>query len=212
MQMEASAISKLLAPYIEELSPLQLEQVSLNLDLLLKWNARMNLTSIRDPENIVKRHFGESFFLARYLPVHLPDLTDIGSGAGFPAIPIQIYRPELKLRLIEAQLRKATFLKEVGRALKLDFEVNNSRLEQQVPDLSGSASIVTLRAVEKFDLILPLAAKLVRAGSDNSGILAILISDAQISRARTLLREWRFDPEIPVPGGENRVILRGEPK
>ena len=212
--MELGVISELLAPYVEALAPRQLEQVTVYLDLLLKWNARMNLTAIREPENIVKRHFGESFFLARHIPADLPDLTDIGSGAGFPAIPINIYRPELQITLVEAQQRKATFLREVGRALNLDIEVKNSRVEELVRTHSRTASVVTFRAVEKFDLVLPIAAELVRRRSlrcDTPGTLAILIGSAQCSRALSLLPEWHFHPEIVVPGGENRIILRGNP-
>jgi 16S rRNA (guanine527-N7)-methyltransferase len=213
--MEPTVISALLAPYVEVLAPGQVEQVSIYLDLLLKWNARMNLTAIRDPENIVKRHFGESFFLARHLPAELSDLTDIGSGAGFPAIPIKIYRPTLKTRLVEAQQRKATFLREVARALTLDIEVVNSRVEDWLRNQPQTASIVTFRAVEKFETVLPTAAALVRKTnqpSGQSGTLAILIGSAQVSLAKALLPDWRFKPEISVPGGENRVILRGEPR
>ena len=211
-RVEATLIAELLTPYVEGLSPRQISQVSTYLDLLLKWNARMNLTSIRDPENIVKRHFGESFFLARHISGLAADLMDIGSGAGFPAIPIKIYRPELNVTLVEAQLRKATFLREVGRALNLDVDVKNVRLEDLLR--AASAAVITFRAVEKFESILPLAAKMVRKqGVESSrGCLAILVGTSQVSRAQSLLPDWRFEPPIQVPGGDNRVILRGEPK
>lgn len=174
----------------------------------------MNLTSVRDPENIVKRHFGESFFLARYIPSAASDLTDIGSGAGFPAIPILIYRPELQLTTVEVQQRKATFLREVGRSLDLEFQVKNVRIEELLKTQAGSASVVTFRAVEKFDLILPLAANMVRKElhDDSRGRLAILIGSSQTSQAERLLPDWIFHPQIPVPGSENRVVLCGEPK
>lgn len=211
--MQASLIAGLLGPYVEGLSPHQLTQISTYLDLLVKWNARMNLTAVRDAENIVKRHFGESFFLARNIPTEAGDLTDVGSGAGFPAIPIHIYRPELRLTLVEAQQRKATFLREVGRAIHLDFQVKNLRAEELVKQQPRSASVVTFRAVEKFQSILPVAAELVsRSTGHGSGCLAILIGSSQGAQARALLPDWRFDPEIPVPEAENRVILRGEPR
>ena len=211
--MEAALISELLSSYVANLTPLQLEQVSAYLDLLLKWNARMNLTSIRDPENIVKRHFGESFFLARHIPSGAADLTDLGSGAGFPAIPILIYRSELKLTLVEAQQRKATFLKEVGRALNLDIQVKNCRVEELISQQPASASVVTFRAVEKFESILTMAAHLIRGRTTDrtSGCLAILVGRSQVARAQELLPDWLFQPTIPIPDGENRVILLGEP-
>ncbi|HET9698258.1 MAG TPA: 16S rRNA (guanine(527)-N(7))-methyltransferase RsmG [Terriglobales bacterium] len=213
-RVEATLIAELLTPYVEGLSSRQLSQVSTYLDLLLKWNARMNLTSIRDPENIVKRHFGESFFLARHISALAADLMDIGSGAGFPAIPIKIYRPELNVTLVEAQQRKATFLREVGRALNLDVDVKNVRVEDLLRAQPASAAVITFRAVEKFESILPLAAKMIRKqGAESSrGCLAILVSTSQVPRAQSLLPDWRFEPPIPVPGGDNRVLLRGEPK
>lgn len=209
--MQVDRISELLLPYIEGLSSNQLGQVSTYLDLLIKWNARMNLTGIRNPEEIVARHFGESFFLARNLPADANSVTDVGSGAGFPGIPIKIWKPSLTITLIEAQQRKATFLREVLRALNFDGEVKNARFEDLLQSHAGSADVVTLRAVEKFDSVLPVAAQLVHLPSPGTetGYLAILIGSAQVSRAKELLSSWHFDSEIPIPGSQNRVILRG---
>jgi 16S rRNA (guanine527-N7)-methyltransferase len=219
-------LAPLLAPYIKDLSSTQLAQVQSYLDLLLRWNARMNLTAIRDPEQIIIRHFGESFFLSSclfgngtvsgfsQLPITNPksQIVDVGSGAGFPGIPIKIARPEITLTLVEAQQRKATFLREVLRTLNLDAEVKNVRAESLA---AQSADVVTLRAVEKFDSILPVAASLVRRaryGPDQpSGRLAILIGEAQVARAQELLPKWQFRPVLPIPSSQNRVILIGNP-
>src|SRR5260370_26740301 len=114
----------ILAPFLPAsgLTALQIEQVHAYLDLLLKWNKKTNLTSVRQPEEILRRHFGESFFLAAALAeVNSPKagpgaavrFIDLGSGAGFPGIPLKIYAPHLSGRLIQAQNKKATFLKEV---------------------------------------------------------------------------------------------------
>jgi 16S rRNA (guanine527-N7)-methyltransferase len=200
-------IAQLLLPYITDLTATQLELVSKYLEILLRWNARMNLTAVRDPEQIVIRHFGESFFLARHLPEVTNGVIDVGSGAGFPGIPLKIARPDLTLTLIEGQQRKAVFLREVLRALNLDAEVKNARAEQLAFQADLSADLVTFRAVEKFNDILPVAASLVRKGSP--GKLALLIGSAQATQARNLLETWHFDPEIPVPGSQNRIILFG---
>jgi 16S rRNA (guanine527-N7)-methyltransferase len=224
-------IAALLDPYISSLTTSQVEQVSTYLGILLRWNAKTNLTAIRDPEQIVRRHFGESFFLARQLfPIVITSeardplsafklpayqltnlLSDLGSGAGFPGIPLKIAVPDLTLTLVEAHHTKAVFLREVLRALHLEAEVKNVRAETLPP---GSASLVTLRAVEKFDSILPTAARLVSRSSDPVGGvhgLALLISSAQIARAREILPNWRFQPQIPIPNSENRVIQLVEP-
>jgi 16S rRNA (guanine527-N7)-methyltransferase len=211
--MLPSRISELLGPYVEDLSSIQLEQVSTYLEVLLRWNAKMNLTAIRDPEQIVTRHFGESFFLARHLPFVTNGVTDIGSGAGFPGIPIKILRPELTVTLVEAQQRKAVFLRESMRALHLEAEVKNVRAEEIARQEPGSAEVVTFRAVEKFESILPVAGELVRRSSNDvpAGTLAILIGSAQVPLAQGLLKSWQFRPALPVPGSQSRVILLGNP-
>ena len=144
--MDTARIAALLEPFLEQpLSPSQLEQISTYIDLLQRWNARINLTAIRQEEEIVTRHFGESFFLARHLfpatlnPCHPersqdmrfahalaeskdpypPRVFDIGSGAGFPALPLKIWAPQIHLTLIESNHKKAVFLREVARALTL---------------------------------------------------------------------------------------------
>src|SRR5580693_2378362 len=136
MKTTTTQIAALLEPFIETpLSPSQLDQISIYIDLLLRWNARINLTAIRNEEEIVTRHFGESLFAARHLfprvarapsptsvsktKVHAPRLIDIGSGAGFPGLPIKIWAPEIDLTLIESNQKKATFLREIARKLTL---------------------------------------------------------------------------------------------
>src|SRR6202051_2168238 len=118
-------ICDLLAPFIGPvpLSDSQLDAIQAYLDLLLRWNAKLNLTAIRDPEELVTRHFGESLFAARHLfPVgaSLGPEIDVGSGAGFPGFPLKLWSPSLVLTLIESNQRKATFLREVLRTLKLN--------------------------------------------------------------------------------------------
>src|SRR5260370_36857228 len=88
------AIAALLAPYLPAPPASILPHLSTYLDLLLKWNSRTNLTAIRDPEEIVPRHFGESLFPAQHLGN--PDtLLDLGSGAGFPGLPIPLLHPKI---------------------------------------------------------------------------------------------------------------------
>src|SRR5437870_10466087 len=109
--MQPAAIAAALAPFTTKLSAPQLQQISTYLDLLLQWNARINLTSVRDPQEILTRHFGESFFAAEHLfsdsPIcrspHHPILLDLGSGAGFPGLPLAIYAPYARLTLLESQ-------------------------------------------------------------------------------------------------------------
>ena len=202
-------MAKLLRPFTgdAELRAELLEQFRLYLDLLLRWNARVNLTAVRDPEQIVTRHFGESLFAARMLDPQagVPiTLADVGSGAGFPGIPIKLWAPHLGLVLIESQNKKATFLREALRTLKLDrAQVFCGRAEQW----GQTADLVTLRAVEQFERALPVAAALVRQG----GRLCLLISGSQMKSARELSGEqWTWHDPLPVPLSAGRVVAIAE--
>ena len=114
--MDSARIIEGLAPFLgsNALSTEQLAQISAHLELLLKWNPRINLTSIRSADLMVSRHFGESLFAASKLKPLVPpaaSLVDFGSGAGFPGIPTKIWIPELDVTLIESREKKATFWK-----------------------------------------------------------------------------------------------------
>jgi 16S rRNA (guanine527-N7)-methyltransferase len=211
--METARIAGLLAPFTgsEALAPRLLDALQCYLDLLLRWNAQVNLTAVRNPEKIVTRHFGESLFAARVL-LHGgreaaavgPTLVDVGSGAGFPGIPMKLFAPQLQLTLIEANNKKAVFLREALRSLGLDrVEVFGGRAEQW----GKTADLVTLRAVERFERALPVAAKLVA----EDGRLGLLIGAGQVSTAQDLLgKQWRWRKPVAVPLSETRVVLLAE--
>ncbi len=211
--MEIARIAALLEPFLRTpsrervmLAEAQLAQISAHLDLLLRWNQRMNLTGVRDPDIIVTRHFGESLFTAIALfglsPADSPRAIDVGSGAGFPGLPMKIYVPGLRLTMIESSRKKSAFLKEAVRANTLtDVDVFAGRAEQY----SSQAEVVTLRAVERFERILPVAARLV----EPRGRLALLIGAPQIERVSLLLPDFRWDAPIPIPHSTIRRILVG---
>jgi len=231
--MDTAPIAALLQPFLEpSLPPSQLDQISTYIDLLLRWNARINLTAIRHPEEIVTRHFGESFFLARHLfprtvartlppasgappiahsamsgtPPHPPRVLDIGSGAGFPALPLKLWAPHIHLTLIESNHKKATFLREVARALTLtNINVITDRAEvlAALPDFPH-ADVVTLRAVEHFDTILPQAVTFLAP----KATLALLIGAAQVPHLTTLTTLQWHSP-IPIPQSHTRVLSIG---
>ena len=197
-------LESLLGPYLAQpLSLDQLRQLRLYLDLLLKWNAKINLTAVRDPEEIVRRHFGESLFAGGQLQVETAaTLIDVGSGAGFPGLPIKILAPQLQVTLIESQEKKVVFLREVIRALGLQsVSVYAGRAEQS----QLKSQIVTMRAVEKFESALSVAASLIQAG----GGLALLIGAAQEKTARTALPKFAWREPIAIPESRERVLLIG---
>jgi len=244
--MDSLRIAELLDPFFTTpgLSRAQLDQISIYIDLLLRWNARVNLTAIRTPEEIVTRHFGESLFAARHLlpgaddekagggtgadgrlpaqdgspqaadesagqrpapaetnSAHSARVVDLGSGAGFPGIPWKIWSPQTPVTLIESNQKKVAFLREVIRALTLtDINVFPARAE----DYPAAAALVALRAVERFQAILPLAARLLAP----AGTLALLIGQSQVARARNRLPALRWFDPIPIPESETRVLVR----
>lgn len=205
-RMDAIRIGELLKPFGcgQELTDHQVLQISTYLDLLLRWNEKMNLTAVREPEAVVQRHFGESLFAAHLIATNCAgakSLADVGSGAGFPGLPVKIAIPQLNVTLIESQQKKATFLREVIRELALqDVQVSNVRAEslQQISD------IATLRAVESFDKVLTIASRLVRTG----GSLVLLIGAKQTKKAASLLPEFKWDA-FPIPMSDQRVIIIG---
>jgi 16S rRNA (guanine527-N7)-methyltransferase len=229
--MDTARIAALLEPFLDQsLQESQLHQISIYIDLLQRWNARINLTAIRDEEEIVTRHFGESLFMARHLfpevtsgSVSIPRLEggpsklrlggnvrvlDIGSGAGFPGLPLKIWAPNIHLTMIESNHKKAVFLREVTRALTLtNINVITERAEilsQRVGKDFPAFDIVTLRAVEHFETILPRAATFLAPQAS----LAVLIGTAQVPEL-TSLTPLKWAPPINVPRSLQRVMSIG---
>jgi 16S rRNA (guanine527-N7)-methyltransferase len=211
--MDSDGIAALLEPFMggEPTSATLLAQLQVYLDLLLRWNARTNLTAVRDPEQIVTRHFGESLFAARILrddgafATGLPvSLADVGSGAGFPGIPIKLFFPDIHLTLIESQNKKATFLKEAIRTINLEnAEVYPGRAEHW----GKTAQIVTMRAVEHFASALPIAASLLARG----GRLCLLTSSKTVGyRALAGQHGRAWNVGKIVPGRTDSFIYVGK--
>jgi 16S rRNA (guanine527-N7)-methyltransferase len=201
--LDHERIIELLTPYTGEYAwtPAQLDYISIYIDILTKWNERTNLTSVRNPDEIVQRHFGESLFAATKLlqSDSAAHVIDVGSGAGFPGLPLKIYAPDLQLTLIEAHSKKNTFLREVVRALGVSgVNVVLDRAEH----FSGKGELVTVRAVEKFDAILPVAGAMVEEG----GRLALMVGAAQVGTAMEILPGGWQEP-TPVPLSTARVLL-----
>lgn len=200
--MESARIADLLAPFTTgDVADGLPDQLRLYLDVLLRWNARINLTAVRNPEEIVTRHFGESLFAARLLLSDKPfTLADVGSGPGFPGVPIKLYAPQTKLTLVESQTKKATFLRELIRTLQLpDAEVFGGRAEHW----ARTADVVTLRAVEKFEGVLPTAADLVAP----DGRLCLLIGSGQLAKAQEILKlGWSWRHPVAIPQSAERVV------
>lgn len=118
--------------------------------LLSRWNQKINLTSLSDPDEAIDRLILEPLLAARHVPATAQKLMDIGSGGGSPAIPLKLALPKLGLTMVEAKARKSAFLREAIRQLGLtEAQVETSRAEELLarPDLHEAFQVLTMRAV-----------------------------------------------------------------
>jgi 16S rRNA (guanine527-N7)-methyltransferase len=181
------------------LTPAAVARFEAYLSLLVKWNARINLTAIRDPEEIVRRHFTEGIFAAEHLPSGVHTLLDYGSGAGFPGIPIAICQPHLAVTLAESHARKASFLREVIRTLELTTEVRDQRVEE-LP-AHRVFDCITLRAVDKMaDACAAAVARLAPGGH------LLVLTTRRAEDSLDAIPGLKWEPNLAIPGSEQEIL------
>lgn len=180
---------------IIDLSAAQVSELQAHYQLLLRWNRTLNLTRVQCLEEAVVRHYGESLFLASHLPAGPIRIADIGSGAGFPGLPVAVARPDCQVTLIESHQRKAVFLREASRSLP-NVRVLALRAEAVTETFDHAVS----RAVSYADLEKPL--KRLAANVD-------LLTGVD-APPESLPVEWQ--PAIPLPWGKHHVLRIGRLK
>jgi 16S rRNA (guanine527-N7)-methyltransferase len=158
----------------------QVSQLAAHYNLMVRWNRTLNLTTVTDPAGSVERHYAESLFLAEHIDG--PTVVDIGSGPGFPGIPVAILHPEWIITLIESHQRKAVFLKEATRGLP-----NVKVLAQRAEKVNATYDWAISRAVSYADLAKSLPALAPR--------VALLTGAEPWPSARP----FTWDPPIPLP-------------
>jgi len=172
--------------------------------ILQHWNEKLNLTAIKDPLEILHRHFCESMYAAVAVPINSGRLADIGSGPGFPGLPLKILRPELQLVLVESNIKKGTFLAEVIRELGLlNARVLISRYEELGEELAP-LDFVCSRAVGEFGPFLDWAA----SDRVSAGRVILWIGGRDLDEARKSV-QWDWQEPIPVPQSLRRYLLVG---
>ncbi len=195
--LSAQRIAAAVAEFgLRPLEPGVPEQFSRYFDLLQRWNAKLNLTAIRNPEEALRRHFVECIFCAQSLPAGIATLLDYGSGGGFPGVPIALCRPEIRVTLAESQSKKASFLREVVRSLGLDTKVYGGRVEDMEPELRFDA--VSMRAVDKMQSALDSAVGRV----NDSGYLTLLVTAGGVD-----LPKGFHGSTMTIPGSESGIMV-----
>ncbi len=138
----------------------RIAQLVAHYEMMMVWNRHTNLTRIVNPQAAARLHYGESLFGARFVG-EAKKVLDIGSGAGFPAIPLAVMLPDVEMTALEANQKKALFLQEAKAALKLEnFKVARARVEAF--DL-GEFDLLASRALDRAEDVMPQVLKKMRA-------------------------------------------------
>lgn len=177
-------------------------QFELYVSLILRWNARLNLTSVRAEDAIFSIHLAESIACARRLPQGIATLLDFGSGAGLPGIPIALCRPEIAVTLAESQGKKTAFLQETVRVLAIKTKVHAGRAET----LSEVFDCVALRAVDKMPKAVAAATHRVAS----AGWLALMTTRADLAHLQAAAGAgFSWTVEKQLRGDTERVVALG---
>jgi 16S rRNA (guanine527-N7)-methyltransferase len=204
-ELDDAAVREELARFGAHVLAPQVEAIRRYISILLFWNQTVNLTSVSNAVEVLVRHFGESMFAVGAVPISLGRLADVGSGAGFPGLPIKLLRPDLEVVLIEANIRKTSFLVEIVSALDLrGVQVRRGRAE----DLELGANpydFVTARAVGHFEQLLDWSRRVLRP----SGSLVLWLGRKDAHRV-SRSQGWRWRDPIVMPASSRRVVLVGE--
>lgn len=207
-RLSLDEIRQILLPYGgNALTDSQLASLAKYLELLKKWNQTIPLTSIENDTEIVARHFGESIFPASLLPMSRGRLADVGSGAGFPGLPLKIAFPEVQVTLLEPNLKKCAFLREVQSSLGLsNAEVVRSRYED-FHAAPSSFDFVCSRALGGYKRLLLWCKALLKPGGQ-----VILWLGTEDSNLLMRVKGWNWALPVKIPESRQRVLLIGTPK
>jgi 16S rRNA (guanine527-N7)-methyltransferase len=198
------AIALILREYGVVATPALCVAIQKYISVLLRWNEKIALTTITDPPDIVRLHFGESMFGALAVPIKEGRLADVGTGAGFPGLPLKLLLPSLDLFLIESNAKKASFLSECIRELDLGgVEVYRGRFEAIIPT-ETRFDFVTARAVGGYSDLAAWSHRQLNLG----GALSLWLGERDAMEVqKTSGFNWRAP--VPITGSDQRVILSG---
>ena len=197
-------IGRALADFRVAVNAVQAGQIHRYIRMLVTWNEKINLTAIRDPLEMLYRHFGESMFAASVVPIEKGRLADVGSGGGFPGLALKIMSPALQVFLVESNAKKAVFLAEVIRELQLrDTKVVVSRYESLGEELVP-LDYVCARAVGQFETLLTWAGSPEIAAKQ----VVLWVGGRDLDAVQKLER-WEWREPVAIPQSLQRFLLVG---
>ncbi len=165
------------------LDDVMLERFDTYARLLVEWNEKMNLTAITEPKEIELKHFLDSLMLAKYFDLqNVSKAIDVGAGAGFPSMPILIYKPEIQFTLLDSLNKRLTFLSTVNSELGLDAKLVHSRAEVsgQEENYREKFDLATARAVAPMNVLSEYCIPFVKEGG---AFVALKGSNDDVSEA-----------------------------
>ena len=202
--LSADIITKALREFQLQVTPEQITAIQRYMAMLFAWNEKVNLTAIRDPLEVLYRHFCESMYAAAAVPMQAGRLADVGSGGGFPGLALKIAKPELQVFLIESNVKKATFLAEVVRELELaDTRVLVSRYEELGEEITP-LDFVCSRALGEFDRFLDWA----RSERVAAGQAILWVGGRDVDEIKKIAG-WTWQEPISIPHSLQRFLLVG---
>ncbi|QAT51169.1 16S rRNA (guanine(527)-N(7))-methyltransferase RsmG [Caproiciproducens sp. NJN-50] len=201
------------AEYGIPVSPVQAEQFQTYLELLAEWNQKMNLTALKEPEEIAEKHFLDSILILKYLKIPQgAKLIDVGTGAGFPGVPLKILRPDLKLTLMDGLNKRLIFLEELLRTLSLKAELVHLRAEEggRKPEYRERFDLATARAVARLPVLCEYCLPFLKT----EGLFAAMKGPevkAELGSAEKAISllgcETVSAVEYTLPGGDGRSLV-----
>ena len=196
-----------------KMTPAQAEQFQAYMELLLDWNEKINLTSITEPEQVVEKHFLDSLTLLDWKNLKQgAKVIDVGTGAGFPGIPLKIMRPDIELTLLDGTQKRLNFLGEVCRGLKLQAHLVHKRAEEAGRDktMRERFDLATARAVAALPTLAEYCLPLIKMKGHFIAMKGPGAAEELKEAANALEILGSGEPEVlsrTLPGGEERNLV-----
>ena len=202
-------ITEILSPLRPDLSAEQLALFETYYAMLADWNTRVNLTAITEPEDVAKKHFLDSLAAAPYLKPNA-SIVDVGTGAGFPGLPLLILRPDLKVTLMDSLQKRLVFLEAVCKELKLKAELVHARAEDagQNPKYREKFDVALTRAVSALPVLCELTLPLVKVGGTSIAYKGDSAEELAASKnALSVLHATAERVVIPADYGARELVI-----